>query len=142
MGKTKQHHKSKEELLSDLKNNKDFQEKMKFTREVFYPQLCEASKSIDDAMMFIGSITTVMMEVFLGMMKEKRLGELDLISKLDPKDEKYDQLCKLISVFESMTVFDARTHFESMRSEIQLFVTEENKTRQLSELKTKWVDEL
>ena len=64
----------KEEILADLKKNKDFQEKMKFTKEVFYPALCEASKNIEDATMFVGSISTVMMDKFLGLMKEKKFG--------------------------------------------------------------------
>lgn len=142
MKKPKQIHKSKAEILADLKANKDFMEKMSFARDTFYPALIGASKSIDDAMMFLGSITTVMMEVFLGMMKEKRFGEMNLQSKLDSKDEKYEQLCDMLKLFDDFTIFDARSQFEYMKSEIQMFVNDENKERSLSELKTKWVSDL
>lgn len=140
--KKKQHHKSRKEILADLKKNKDFMEKMKFTKEVFYPALCKATKNIDDAQMFLGSIASIMMEIFLGFMKTKRLGELDLPSKLDPKADNYEELKTLLALFEDMDVFTAKTYFEGMRSEISLFLNEENKGRPLSDLKTKWVDEL
>jgi len=142
MKKPKQVHKTKAELIVDLKNNKDWVEKMKFTREVFYPALCKASKNIDDAISFLGSINTVMMEIFLGFMKTKMFGELDIISKLDPKDEKYAELVELMKLFEDKSVFDAKSLFEGMRQEIQLFTNEELKERSLDTLKTKWIDEL
>lgn len=131
----------KEEILADLKKNKDFQEKMKFTREVFYPALCNASKNIEDATMFIGSISTVMMEKFLQLMKEKKFSELKLTDSLDTKDEKYNELKEMLDLFNDMSVFDARTYFEGMKSEISLFIQEENKDRPLSDLKTKWLDQ-
>lgn len=141
MKKTKQVFRKKEEILADLKKNKDFQEKMKFTKEVFYPALCEASKNIEDATMFVGSISTVMMDKFLGLMKEKKFGELNLVDALDTKDEKYEELKKMLELFNDMNVFDVRTYFEGMKSEINLFVQEENRVRPLSDLKTKWIDE-
>jgi transcriptional regulator of heat shock response len=114
---------------------------MKFTREVFYPALCNASKNIEDATMFIGSISTVMMEKFLQLMKEKKFSELKLTDSLDPKDEKYNELKEMLDLFNDMSVFDARTYFEGMKSEISLFIQEENKDRPLSDLKTKWLDQ-
>lgn len=139
--KKKQHHKSKEELLVDLKKNKEFQDNMKFTREVFYPALCKGTKNVDDALYFLSSFTTVMMEVFLGLMKDKKLGELNLISKLDPQDTKHEELKALISLFEDMSIFEAKAHFENMKGEIQLFCNEEMKVKKLEDLKTTWIDE-
>lgn len=140
--KKKQVHKTKEQIISDLKKNKDFMEKMKFTREVFYPALCKASHNIDDASMFVSSINTVMMEKFLGFMKEKKLSELNLVDNLDQKDEKYEELKELLHLFDDMNVFDAKSHFEGMKSEIQLFVNEEMKGRQLESLKTRWITDM
>ncbi len=140
--KKKQVHKTKAELIADLKKNKDWVEKMKFTREVFYPALCNASKNIDDAVSFLGSINSVMMEIFLGFMKEKKFGELDIISKLDKKDSKYTELAEMLALFDDYSVFDAKSLFEGMRTEIQLFTNEELKERSLDTLKTVWLDNL
>ncbi len=137
--KVKQVYRKKEEILADLKKNEDFQRRMKFVKESFYPALCKASKNIEDAQMFVGSITTVMMEIFLGFMKEKKLSELNLILKLDEKDEKYEDLCEMMKLFDNMSVFEAREHFESMKREIDLFLREETRKRPLGELTVNWM---
>ena len=140
--KEKRVNKTKEELLKELRGNQKFIEKMKFTKEVFYPALLNASKSIDDASSFLSSINNIMMEKFLGYMKEKNFGELKLVDMLDPKDEKYDELKKMLTLFDDKSVFDAKEYIEGMRNEISLFLGEEAKNRPLSSLKTKWLDEL
>lgn len=142
MKKQKQVFKKREEIIADLKNNKDFMEKMKFTREQFYPALCKASRNIEDATSFISSINTVLMEKFLGLMKEKKFGELNLIDSLDPKDEKYEDIKSMLELFNDMNLFDAKSQFEGMKAEINLFVQEENRERQLQDLKTRWIDQL
>jgi len=142
MSKPKQKLRSREELLSDLKKNADFQKKMSFTKNVFYPALIEASKNIDDAQTFLGSINTVMMESFLGYMKEKKFGELKLQDKLDTKDEKHDQLVSMLDLFNDMSIFEAKDLLEGMKREISLFLSEENKVRKLSDIKPQWLDEL
>jgi len=139
---SKRINKSKEELLKDLKGNEKFQEKMKFTREVFYPALCEATVSIDDACILLGGFNTVIMQEFLALMKDKTLKELNLGNKLDPFNMKLEESKKLLALFEDMSVFDAKDYIEGMRNEIQLFLTDEAKERPLSSLKTKWVDQL
>lgn len=140
--KIPQKHKSKEELMADLKANTKFQEKMKFTKDVFYPALCEATTSIDDASILLSGFNTVIMQEFLAMMKDKTLKELNLGDKLDPFNNKMDECKKLLALFEDMSVFDAKDYIEGMRNEIQLFLTEEAKERSLSELKVKWLDEI
>lgn len=140
--KQKRQNKTREQLIAELKGNQKFVEKMKFTREVFYPHLIQASKSIDDAVSFLASINTVLMEKFLSYMKDKNFGELKLVDVLDPKDEKYEQLKAMLELFSDKSVFEAKELLEGMKQEISLFINEENKTRQLSDLKTKWLDEL
>lgn len=133
---------SKEELLADLKNNAKFQEKMAFAKDVFFPKLVAATKSIDDASMFLSSINTVIMQDFLGRMKEVNIKDMNLSDKLDPKDEKYEQLVDLISIFNEMSVFEAKELLEGMKAEISLFVQEELKERPLSDLRTRWLDQM
>lgn len=136
------HNKTKEELIADLKSNEKFQEKMKFTREVFYPALCAATTSIDDASILLSGFNTTIMQEFLGLMKEKTLKDLDLDKKLEPTNLKFQESKDLLALFNDMSVFDAKDYIEGMRNEIQLFLTDEAKNRPLSSLKTKWIDEL
>lgn len=138
----KKRNRTKEEIALDIKKQQDRVEKMTFVKERFYPALCKATTNIDDATMFLGSINTVMMEMFLGLMKERKMGELNLMTKLDPKSDKFEQLKELLSMFEDMSIFDAKSYFEGMKTEIQLFVNDELKTRPLESLKTLWIDEI
>jgi ribosomal protein L7/L12 len=138
----KRKNKSKEELIKELKNNQKFQEKMAFTREKFFPALCEATTSIDDALQNLSIINTVLMEKFLGQMKEKKFADINIADNLDTKDSKYGALKAMLELFNDMSLYDAKDLLEGMRNEINLFLTEENKSRSLAELKTKWIDEL
>lgn len=133
---------NKEELLKELRANAKFQEKMAFAKDVFFPKLVEATKSIDDASMFLSSINTVIMQDFLGRMKDVTIKDMKLTDKLDVKDEKYNELVELVSIFDDMSVFDAKELLEGMKAEISLFVQEELKERPLSDLKTKWLDQM
>jgi len=128
--------------LFDLKNNAKFQEKMKFAKEVFYPALIKASKNIDDAQMFLSSISTIMMEKFLGFMKEKKFVELNLVEQLSPLDSKYEELKSMLALFDTFNVFEAKELLEGMRQEISLFLNEEAKERSLESLKCRWLDEM
>lgn len=140
--KKKRINKTREQIIADLHGSKKFQEDMSFVKEQFYPALCDASKSIDDATMFLSSINTIMMEEFLSSMKDRLFSDLKLETKLDPKDEKHEELAKLLSILGTKTVYDAKSYIEGMRSEIQLFLNEENKDRPLKSLKTNWLSEL
>ncbi len=131
--------KTREELLADLKKSPDFLKKLKFTKEEFYPQLIKASKSVDDASTFLASISTVMMQKFLEMMKEKKFSDLKLSESLDPKDTKHAELVELLDLFKDDSVFDARDKIEGMKREIDQFINDEMQTRQLSDLKPKWL---
>lgn len=134
--------KSREELVSDLKKQGDFVKKMKFTKEQFYPALMEASSSVEDAKEFVSSVATHIMQQFLGIMKEKKLIELDLVSKLDKSAPNYGKWVALVKLFDDFSAFDARDMIEGMRNEIQLFIDEEMRDRPLSSLKTNWIDDL
>lgn len=131
--------KSKEELIAELKNNKKFQEKLSFSRDKFFPMLVSASRNIQDAQQFLSSINTVIMQDFLERMKEIKMSDMNLKSKIDPADEKSEEIKALLSAFDEMNVFDAKDCIEGMRSEIQLFINEEMETRGLDTLKQNWI---
>lgn len=134
--------KSKEELLAELNKNQKFVEKMKFTKEQFYPAMVKASRNIDDARSFLSSINSVLMQNFLTFMKEKKFSELNITDSLDPKDEKYEDYVAMFNLFNDMNVYEAKDIIEGMRAEINLFIDEELKERGLDTLKAHWLDEI
>jgi len=133
--------KTKQQIVDQIKADVKFKGKMKFVKEKFYPALCEATTSIDDASILLSGFNNVIMQEFLGMMKEKTVDNLNLVSKLDPASEKIEANKKLLALFDGMSVFDAKDYIEGMKSELALFQQEEMKSRPLSSLKVKWVDE-
>ncbi len=128
--------------MAELKNNADFQQKMGFIKLKFYPALCAATNNIEDALMLLNSFNTMIMQEFLGLMKEKNIKDLSLEGKLDITNDKAPELRALLDLFMDKSVFDAKEILEGMRNEINLFLQEERKERPLSALKTKWVDEM
>ena len=134
--------KTKEQILKDIKANADFQKKMAFVKEQFWPALCEASTSIEDAQILLQGFNNVIMQTFLELMKEKKLSDLNLTTKLDAQSDKFLENQKLLALFSEMSVYDAKDYIEGLRNEIQLFLTEEQKKRSLSDLKTTWIDQM
>ena len=133
---------TREQIISEMLQNKDFKERLAFLKDKFYPAVINASKNIEDSKIFLDSIVTVIMEKFLGLMKEKKFEELGLIDALEPSDPMYDQYCDLLNLFNGMSVFEARGHFERMKTEIDRFIQDEMISRSLSTLSPHWVDEV
>lgn len=133
--------KSKEEVLAQLRKSADWNKKMDFTKNKFWPALLTASKSIDDATIFLSSLSTMIMQEFLASMKQKTFGELNFKEKLNKEDSNFTQYSELLDLFNYETIFDSKELIEGMRNEINLFVQEELKDRPLSSLKAKWLDE-
>lgn len=130
------------EMLANLKNNAEWMAKMKFVKETFYPALCKATISIEDALSNLSIINTVILEKFLGRMKLVKLIDLDIYSNLSKTDPQYEGLQAMLSLFDDKSVFEAKELFEGMKSEIQLFLGEEQKKRTLDELATFWMDDM
>lgn len=134
--------KSKEEILKDIKTNTDFQKRMTFVKEKFWPALVEASTSIEDAKMLLTGFNNIIMQSFLALMKEKQIKDLGLAAKLDAKSDKFLENQKLLELFIDMDVYTAKDYIEGMRNELDTFIMDELKVRPLSSLKVKWIDEV
>ena len=134
--------KSKDELLAELTQNKDFVKKMDFTRNSVYPRLIDATTSIEDALEQLYMINSVIMQGFLELMKEKLTKELKIVDKLSQTDPKYLAMKTFLELFDEKSVFETKEVLEGLRNEINLFVSEENKKRSLADLKITWIDEL
>jgi hypothetical protein len=142
MKKQKRVVKSKEELLAEMKGNAKFIIKMKFAKEQFYPAVVDLGVSVDETKMFLSSINNVLMEKFLQRMKELTFKDLDLIGGLDPKGENFDKYKTLLALFDDMSVFEAKEHLESMRNDIDIWITDEMRERKMDSVKARWIDEL
>jgi len=140
--KIKKVFKNKDEVIADLKKNAEFTQRMKFVKETFYPALCEASMNIEDAGMLLAGFNDMIMQEFLGRMKEVKMIDLKLENKLDKTSPKYEQNKKMLALFDGCNVFEAKQYVEGMRGEIETFKRDEMQDRPLSSLKTKWVDQL
>lgn len=133
--------KTKEEVIAQLRKNQDFVKKMKFTKEVHYPALCAATNSIEDATQFLSSITNIILEKGLQLMKEKKMIDIKLFDSLDSADPKHEELKTLVHLFDDISLYDAKELLEGMKMEINMFVTRENEKRLLKDLTTQWIDE-
>jgi len=133
--------KSKAEILEEMKKNHEFRKKMKFTKEVFYPELVNVSDNIQDAIMLLSGLGGMILSEFLEGLKGKKFSELNLEEKLAKDNPKHEQFKKFLAIFNDLSAFEAKDLIEGMKQEIELFIKEENETRSLSSLKTKWVDE-
>ncbi len=133
---------SKEEILAAMKNNVEFQRRMKFAREQFWPLLVEAAENISDGQILLEGFNTTIMQAFLARMKEVKMSELNLEEQLDKTSPKFEQNKALLHLFDDMSVYEAKDNLEGMKGEIQQFILDELKSRSLSTLKTRWLDEL
>lgn len=130
---------SKEEVREAIKNNADFQKRMKFVKEVFYPAILDTDESIEDALQFLSGFSSAIMQEFLERMKDVQTKDLNLVAKIVETAPEHK---KLVSLFDGMSAMEARTHAEQMKQEIELFMLDEKRSRKLSTLKPKWADEI
>ncbi len=134
--------KNKAELIADLQKNQDWVNKMIFVKTKFYPALLDLDSSVDDVKMWLSSVETVVMEKFLGKMKETKFVDLELKKVLVPTEDKYEKYIGILSLFDDMNTYDARDIIDGMRKEISQFEVDESRNKKLADLKTKWLDEL
>jgi len=140
--KKKQVHLTAEQLIEQSRRKAERDENLKFVKEQFYPALCKATTSIEDAMQNLTIINSVIMEKFLANMKEVTMKEIDIYTNLTPSDPQYENLKAMLELFDNKTVFEAKELFEGMKGEITLFLSDEQKERKLEDLKVKWIDEI
>lgn len=115
---------------------------MTFIKTKFYPALIEASEDIDGATQMLSILNTIMMEKFLGKMKEVSMKEINLFTNLSGDDPRHDQIEAMLHLFDDFSVFESKEYFEGVKGEIELFKTEYFKGKSLAELPTKWMDEV
>lgn len=131
---------TKEQIVAQMQREKDVKDKREFVKNKFYPALVKASKSIDDGKFLLGSMSNMVMEQFLGAMKDMKFSDLHLEKKLDPKADNYTEYVELLDIFKDENVFTARELIEGMKNEVQMMVDNELKDRPLTSLKTDFLE--
>lgn len=133
---------TKEQVAEAMKKNAEFQRKITFIKEKFWPALCEASTSVEDATHLLTGWNNKIMEEFLIDMKTKKLHDLRLQDKLSKDAPNYLKHLALVDLFNDLSVFEAKEYIEGMKEEISLFQREEMEQRPLNSLQVKWADEI
>ncbi len=139
MPKPKRINKSKDQILSRIQDVEKAKVHRKFVRNEFFPALCESTDSINDADTFLQSFSTMIMENFLQLMKEKKFSEFNLAEKLSKDSPKYDQIQKMLHLFDNMSMREAQDLIEGMKNELRTFYRDEMNDRKLESLKTRWL---
>lgn len=110
-----------------------------FVRNKFYPALLHNGETVDDTKFFLGSMSNLIMQEFLGIMKEKKFSDLHLEDKLDPKSPLHEEYKKVLELFKDESIFDTKELIDGMRGEIQMLVDNEMKGRLLDTLNPKFL---
>lgn len=139
MAKKTRANKSRQEVLATMKNNADFQRRLTFIKDKFWPALVIAGDSIEETQSFLGGFNTMLMQEFLGFMSKTKFADLNLGEKISDEARKYEDI---LALFADMSVYDAKDIIEGMRNEIELFKRDEDRNRPLSSLTPKWIDQL
>lgn len=113
----------------------------KFVKDQFFPALCKASSSISDADTFLMSFTSMLMDSFLGLMKDKKFGTLGLSEKLDKKAPNHKEIKALVDLFNDMPVSEARKIIEGMKDEIRFFYKKDMQKRKLEDVPMEFYDD-
>jgi len=131
---------SKEQIVKGMKDVQEVKRQREFVKDKLYPALLTATTSIEDSKYLLTSFGNMIMQEFLALMKEKKFNELNLTSKLDSKSPQFEEIKKMIELFNDESVFTARELVEGMVGEVESNVTNELKSRPLSTLKTNWLE--
>lgn len=128
--------KTKEQLEFELK----VAAKRKLIIESFYPALVEATESVDEASMLLSATVSLIMEEAMNTLREKKLEEIRsrIVKKLCPNDERLLKIENLMGIFDKLSLFETRGHFESMKSVIEQMKIEDMQGRKLDSLNPKW----
>jgi len=124
--------------IDDVVSDK-VKEQRKFVKEKFFPSLCQATESIHDADVFLQSFESMIMDVFLQSLKDKKFEDLNLPSKLDRTSPKYENMTKLVHLFDGMSIQESQKLVGGMKDEIRHFYNKEMRERPLKTLEVNWL---
>ena len=118
----------------------EVQRKGKLVTEKFYPNLVNATVSVEEAKMLIQAMSTCIMEAVMETMKERKMSEISakLLKRLCPDGAREKEVKRLIDTLSDETLFVGREVVEGMTSAIQQMITDEMQGRTLNSFKPDW----
>jgi len=123
-----------------LYNEQERKHKQIFIKEKFYPALCDATISVDEAGFLLQAMTSLIMEEAMNTLRTTRMKQVrsSMVKKLTKGDERVLQIESLISLFDGLTLFDTRAYVEGMKAVIEQMKIDEMASRKLDSLKVNW----
>lgn len=123
-----------------IARNMEIARKRNIIVEKFYPALCEATVSVDEAKMLTQAAASLIMEEVLQTMKERTFDEIyaRLVKKLTSEGERVLEIEALFDTLKGENLFVAREIIEGMTRAIDQMTMDEMRERPLNSLKADW----
>lgn len=130
------HIQSPEEIAKVLDTNR----KKLVVKEKLFPALVGATVSIDEAKMLLQSLSGLIMEDSLIILKEKKIEAIldRLVKKLCPDGEREKEVRELLVTLSAETLYDAKVLVEGLSNSIEYMLQSELKDRTLNSLEPDW----
>ncbi len=123
-----------------IQRDNEIARKRKFIIDKFFPALKEATISVDESTMLLQATVALVMEEAMETLRTKKVKDIKnrLIKRLAPNDERLLQIERLIGLFDDLTLFETRGHFESMKAVIEQMKIDEMQARKLDSFTIDW----
>lgn len=135
--RAKQEHIEDKELLAQQAR---IQGQRTLAKDKFYPALVGATVSVDESKMLLQSISSLIMEEALQVLKDRKVSDIKdkLLKRLCPDGAREKEVNKLIDVFLGETLFDTKAQIEGMTNVIDFMIRKEMQGRTLNSFEPDW----
>lgn len=146
MAEERDHNKTQEEILRDMKMKAEETRQRKFVKEVLYPWLIKNSKSVDDAKNMLYAAAIGVQQTFhVEVSKEQKrlstvpLSELNIGDNIQPGPE-FDRDRALLDLFKDEPVATAESLLAGCKKAIESFEREASTKSALADLPAELLD--
>ena len=125
---------------TDIAQQARIQGQRTLAKDKFYPALVAATVSVDEAKMLLQSISSIIMEDALKVLRERKVSDVKerLIKTLCPNGDREKEITALIEVLNSETLFDTKAQVEGMTNVIDYMIRTEMQGRTLNSFTPDW----
>lgn len=136
----KQIHPTKEELIKMAEQKKETIRLRALVKEKLYPILLKGSTSVANAEQMCQIVAMSVQQAFMADMKGKKISDLKICEKLDPKAPQSDYYAEILDLVQDETVASATRIIEGLGDEIKRLQKKEMSERKLETLKTDFIE--
>ncbi len=137
--KPKQNHPTKEQLLQQMEAAKEAKRLRVLVTEKLWPLLLKGSTSISNAEQICQILTMSIQQAFMSEMKIKKIIDLKVREKVNPKAPQADYYAEILDVIGNETMTDATRLIEGLGDEVKRLQKKEMSERKLDTLKTDFI---